>query len=140
MLRPSRRKKLQNPPVPPPATKDAQLIATASPTNGQNLEDSILKATNTPGFHSTAEQAEDLWDRAYDHMCEDEKTKKLIANYERILLAELEDGIVSSDRPGCIESSQRTAQMSRLVEKKLKDIDDAKLKFRIGEKTVVCIV
>lgn len=78
----------------------------------------------------------DLWDRAYELLREDENSKQVIQAYEKILLSELEEGNDSPTISAGLGTSRREGQMSALVQKKLKAVDDAQWKFFPGDKTV----
>lgn len=78
----------------------------------------------------------DLWDRAYESLCEDKDSRKLMDAYEKILLSDLND---DHSFPAVTEgtgSSKRERAMSALVEKKVKAVEDARWKFQLGERTV----
>ena len=62
--------------------------------------------------------------------------KQAIQAYEKILLSELEEGNDSPTISAGLGTSRREGQMSALVQKKLKAVDDAQWKFFLGDKTV----
>ena len=107
---PFRRKKLS-----------AEASHSRGPSDSQSLAESLPK---------------DLWDRAYELLREDESSKQAIQAYEKILLSELEKGNDSPTISAGLGTSRREGQVSALVQKKLKAVDDAQWKFFLGDKTV----
>ncbi len=86
--------------------------------------------------HEAEGQSHDLWDRAYESLREDKDGRKLMDAYEKILLSDLND---DHSFPAVAEgtgTSKRERDMSALVEKKVKAVDDARWKFQLGERTV----
>ena len=88
----------------------------------------------------TQHQAEggphDLWDRAYESLREDKDSRKLMDAYEKILSSDLND---DHSFPAIAEgtgTSKRERDMSALVQKKVKAMEDARWKFQLGERTV----
>ena len=86
--------------------------------------------------HEAEDHPHDLWDRAYESLREDKDSRKLMDVYEKILLSDLND---DHSFPAIAEgtgTSKRERDMSALVEKKVKAVEDARWKFQLGERTV----
>ena len=81
------------------------------------------------------DQPKDLWDRAHKLLREDKSNSQLLLAYERILASELniDTPPVASTDWG---SRERSAQVSDLVAKKLKVIEDKRWKLHLGEEMV----
>ena len=80
-------------------------------------------------------QPKDLWDRAHRLLRENKSSRQLLLAYERILLSELDQDAppVSSVDWG---SRDRTRQVSDLIAKKLKVIEDTRWRLQLGRETV----
>ena len=81
------------------------------------------------------DQPNDLWDRAHKLLREDKSKRKLLVAYEKILLSELNESALLAtfvDWGG----RDRQNQVSTLISKKLKVLDDSQWRFRLGEQTV----
>lgn len=94
------------------------------------------KITSADHHSPVGDQPEDLWDRAYELLRHDASTRKLVENYERVLLSELG---ISHNLPGLssnIEDYNREKQLSSLVSKKLQVVEEARWKFHVGDRTV----
>ena len=86
--------------------------------------------------HEAEDHPHDLWDRAYESLREDKDSRKLMDAYEKILLSDLND---DHSFPAVAEgtgTSKRERDMSALVEKKVKAVEDARWNFQLGERTV----
>lgn len=86
--------------------------------------------------HEAESQPHDLWDRAYESLREEKESRKIIDAYEKILLSELKDDHsfpVVTEGTGL---SKRGRDMSALVQKKVKAMEDARWKFQLGDLTV----
>ena len=78
-------------------------------------------------------QPQDLWDQAHKRLREDKTYQKLMETYEKILVSELNDGkTISSD----VDMVNREIQMSGLVKKKVKLMEESRWSFRLGHQTV----
>ena len=81
------------------------------------------------------DQPKDLWDRAHKFLREDKGRSRLLLAYERILASELNvdaSPVASADWG----SRERSTQVSDLITKKLKVIEDTRWRLRLGEETV----
>ena len=99
------------------------------------LENSPETSTLGNNF-STGDKTKNLWDQAFQILREDPKKRKRLNNYEEIVLSELEVGHGSIGGTSHLNDQNREDQLATLVSKKLQVIDDARLKFHRGEKTV----
>lgn len=82
-----------------------------------------------------SDQPQDLWDRAHKLLREDESKKQLLVAYEKILLSELDNDVlpITSVDWG---SRDRTRQVSRLIEEKLKALKESSWRLQLGKQTV----
>ena len=78
----------------------------------------------------------DLWDRAYESLREDKGSRKLMEAYEDILSSDLDDDHSFTAVTEGTGISKRERDMSALVQKKVKAMEDARWKFQLGERTV----
>ena len=81
------------------------------------------------------DQPKDLWDRAHRLLCEDKSNSQLVVAYERILASELNivaSPVVSADWG----TRERSRQVSELIAKKLKIIEDTRWRLQLGRETV----
>ena len=80
-------------------------------------------------------QPKDLWDRAHRFLREDKSNSQLLLAYERILASELNSDAspVASIDWG---SRERSTQVSDLIAKKLKVIEDTRWRLQLGRETV----
>ena len=81
------------------------------------------------------DQPKDLWDRAHKFLREDKSNSRLLLAYERILASELNidaSPVASADWG----SRERSTQVSDLIAKKLKVIEDTRWRLQLGEETV----
>ena len=81
------------------------------------------------------DQPKDLWDRAHKLLREDKSNSRLLLAYERIVASELNKDaspVASADWG----SRERSTQVSDLIAKKLKVIEDTRWRLQLGEKTV----
>lgn len=88
------------------------------------------------GEHEAGGQPHDLWDRAYESLMEDNGSRKLMDAYEKILLSELKDDHSFTAVTEVTGLSKREKDMSALVQKKIKAMEDVRWKFQLGERTV----
>ena len=82
-----------------------------------------------------SDQPQDLWDRAHRLLREDKSKKQLLVAYERILLSELDKDVppITFVDWG---SRDRTRQVSRLIEEKLKALKESSWRLQLGKQTV----
>ena len=81
------------------------------------------------------DQPKDLWDRAYRLLREDKSNSQLVVAYERILASEL--NIVASPVASADWGNRdRSRQVSELIAKKLKIIEDTRWRLQLGRETV----
>ena len=81
------------------------------------------------------DQPRDLWDRAHKFLREDKSNSQLLLAYERILASELNSDaslVASVDWA----SRERSTQVSDLIAKKLKVIEDTRWRLQLGRETV----
>ena len=81
------------------------------------------------------DKPKDLWDRAHRFLREDKGNSQLLLAYERILASELNidaSPVASADWG----SRERSKQVSDLIAKKLKVIEDKGWRLQLGDKTV----
>ena len=81
----------------------------------------------------TAIESQDLWDRAYKRLRDDKESKKLMEAYEKVLATEIGDDEGSL---AGLTGSSLEKQMSGLVKKKLQEVEDARWRFQLGDRTV----
>ena len=82
-----------------------------------------------------SDQPKDLWDRAHKFLREDKTNSQLLLAYERILASELNTAaspVASADWG----SRERSTQVSDLIAKKLKIIEDTRWRLQLGQQTV----
>ena len=77
-----------------------------------------------------SDQPQDLWDRAHKLLREDESKKQLLVAYEKILLSEFDNDVlpIASVDWG---SRDRTRQVSRLMEEKLKALKESSWRLQL---------
>ena len=81
------------------------------------------------------DQPKDLWDRAHKFLRDDKSNSQLLLTYEKILASELNidaSPVASADWG----SRERSTQVSDLIAKKLKVIEDTRWRLQLGEETV----
>ena len=81
------------------------------------------------------DQPKDLWDRAHRLLREDKSNSQLLVAYERILASEL-DIVASPVASADWGSRDRSRQVSELIAKKLKIIEDTRWRLQLGRETV----
>lgn len=81
------------------------------------------------------DQPKDLWDRAHRLLREDKSNRQLLLAYERIVLSELND-VASPVTSVDWGSRDRRVQVSSLITKKLKVIEDTRWRLQLGKETV----
>ena len=86
--------------------------------------------------HEAESRPDDLWDRAYEVLCKDNDSRKLMNAYEKILLSELKNDHSFPAVAEDIGTSTRERYMLALVEKKVKVVEDARWNFQLGERTI----
>ncbi|KAL2039004.1 hypothetical protein N7G274_008344 [Stereocaulon virgatum] len=86
----------------------------------------------TSDFH-TAIKSQDLWHRAYKRLRDDKESRKLMEAYEKVLSTEIGDneGSLAS-----LSGSLLEKQISVLVRKKPREVEDARWNFRLRDRTV----
>ena len=82
------------------------------------------------------DEPKDLWDRAYIALRKREDLKKLMNTYEKVLLENLQGEGSSTGTLASLKASEREEQMSRLVKKKVDDMEQAQSKLRLGNKEI----
>lgn len=80
------------------------------------------------------DEPKDLWDRAYTALRERKDLKKLMDTYERVLLENIHGEDTSTGTFASFKASEREEQMSRLVQKKVDDMEAKHTKLRLGGK------
>lgn len=81
------------------------------------------------------DQPKDLWDRAHRLLRDDKSNRQLLVAYERILLSELNE-VASPSTSVNWGSRDRRRQVSDLIVKKLKVIEDTRWRLQLGKETV----
>ena len=103
-------------------------------TQASNADQPLPVKTLTQ--HDAEGGPHDIWDRAYESLREGKDSRKLMDDYEKILLSDFKN---DHSFPAVAEgtgTSERERAMSALVERKVKAVEDARWKFQLGERTV----
>ncbi len=102
--------------------------------NPSEVEDRQLQSVPYNSL-TGSDQPKDLWDRSHRLLREDKSNRQLLVAYERILVSELNQGTLPVTSVDWGSRDQRK-QVSNLIARKLKLIEESRWRLQLGKKTV----